>query len=312
MRLFLSAVVSLPALLCGLSAPAMAQEVPPCDETCLAGQQVVLARPLWTATLGAGYTSRGGGSEGDFEMVSLTRQLGRGYVRLGATRFRSTTRQADAALPSTYLVGTLGVGANFDNWVIDADASYGRQSYGPVELAGITRQSNAASGSPYYAATVSLGKIHTIAPGWYATPTMALGYAHGELLRPASFGRRALDFETGESAWTLSSSLRIDHAVGRSADGAGNEDGVGRHFLGLMLTQRWTNNAVSELVPVPPTDPAGPPFLAVRYADSWQEAILIGNFRLSRRLWLDSTIARSFGARAGDTLTATTGLRLHF
>lgn len=79
---------------------------------------------------------------------------GRAYMRGALTSYRSTVQQIDAALPSTFVVGSIGAGGNWNDWVVDGFASYGRQDYGLVET-----PSQIADGSDYLALGLRAGRI---------------------------------------------------------------------------------------------------------------------------------------------------------
>ncbi|WP_231635792.1 hypothetical protein [Novosphingobium sp. ST904] len=128
----------------------------------------------WTITLSAGLSNRDDGPDGSWQTLSLTRQIGRGYVRGGVMRYHGTLIQADTALPSDYYVGTLGAGGNFDNWVIDGWASYGRQVYGKISTDWGSRQSSGARSSAYYALGGDFGRIFPLSPRWFVTPTIVV------------------------------------------------------------------------------------------------------------------------------------------
>src|SRR3546814_20384989 len=66
-------------------------------------------------------------------------------------RYHCTLLQADTSLPSDYFIGTIAVGGNFNNWVIDAWASYGRQDYAEISTSAGKRPSSGETGSDYYA-----------------------------------------------------------------------------------------------------------------------------------------------------------------
>ena len=138
----------------GVATPALAQTTspPPADPA--------TADPtpqVWSLETGGGYSSRDSGPKGAFALASLNRQLGQSYVRAALTGYRSTLQLADMALPSTYVVGSLGAGGNYHGWVVDGWASYGWQHYGAIATDMGTRLSNAGTGSPYVAAGLRLG-----------------------------------------------------------------------------------------------------------------------------------------------------------
>lgn len=263
------------------------------------------ATPLWTATASAGIAARRGGPDGSWQSLALARRVGNGYVRGTVMRYHGTLVQSDAALPSDYVVGTVGAGGNFNNWVADGWASVGQQDYGRISTSAGTRASTGAKSSGYYAFGGDFGRIVPIGNRWYITPTVAVSYAHGKLLRPAPTGSEGIDLETREPTWSASTAVRIDHAFGRMAD----------HYAGVMVSRNWTSNGVSELVLELPEDgfAALPTHLQSRHqADGWTELGVTANMRLTGTLHLDLFATRGFGAKAGNTTSAGVSLRKSF
>jgi hypothetical protein len=271
--------------------------VPVADDT-----QAAPPAPRWTADVSGGYAGRDGGPGGPFAIASLTRWLGRTYVRGAVTYYKSTLQQSDTALASDYLVGSASYGGNFNNWVFDVFGSYGRQYYGAIPTSTGSRASS-HSGSPYLAAGGDFGRVFTIAPRWYLTPTVAATYAYGRLLRPSPDLSYFSDFETGEPAWTGIATLRIDHAL----------DPARNNYVGLAASYHVTSNGLSLVVREPDAAAAdGFDLRSRHFADGWEELGASGSFKLTGQLWLDAAASRSFGARAGDSTTASLGLRLNF
>lgn len=261
----------------------------------------------WTATASAGVSNRDDGPDGSWQALSLTRQIGRGYVRGGLMRYHGTLMQAFTALPSDYYVGTLGAGGNFDNWVVDGWASYGRQDYGRITNDwGRRRESTGARSSAYYAVGGDFGRILPLSPHWFVTPTVVGSYALGRLLRPAPDFTGLVDLETREPTWTLGSSVRIDHAFGRNAD----------HYAGLSVSRNWTSNAVSQVTGGQFQDlnaiPRSGLLDSQHYSDAWWEVGVSANMKLTDRLHLDLYASRSFDALAGNTTSAGISLRKSF
>ncbi|WP_454796641.1 autotransporter outer membrane beta-barrel domain-containing protein [Novosphingobium lindaniclasticum] len=260
----------------------------------------------WTITLSAGLSNRDDGPDGSWQTLSLTRQIGRGYVRGGVMRYHGTLIQADTALPSDYYVGTLGAGGNFDNWVIDGWASYGRQVYGKISTDWGSRQSSGARSSAYYALGGDFGRIFPLSPRWFVTPTIVGSYAQGRLLRPAPTGTGLVDLETREPTWTLGSTVRLDHAFGENGD----------HYAGISLSRNWTSNAVSQ-VKVGQFEsleeiPRSGLLDSRHYSDGWWEVGISANMKLADRLHLDLYASRSFDALAGNTISGGISLRKAF
>lgn len=299
-----------------LNAPAIASEpsvdratVPPASqsEDAPAGGDTAPAAPLplWTATLSTGIGARDNAPDGTWQALTLQRQIGRGYLRASAMRYHGTLVQADAALPSDYLIATLGTGANIGNWVFDAWASYGIQDYGQISTESGSRASTGATSSRYYSAGADFGRILTVAPHWYLTPTVTAAYAHGQLLRPAPEGSGLTDLETSEPTWSATATLRLDHAFGASR----------QNYLGLVASRNWSSNGISELFfSLPDEDDGRPPthLDSRHHPDSWFEAGATANLKVTQNLYLDLFATRSFGVASGNTTSAGLSLRRKF
>jgi hypothetical protein len=260
----------------------------------------------WSFALAAGASNRDQGSDGSWQSLALTRQIGRGYVRGALMRYHGTLLQANTALPSDYLVGTIGAGGNFDNWVVDGWASYGRQDYGRISTDAGSRDSTGASGSDYYSIGGDFGRVIPLGPRWFATPTATVAYAHGRLLHPAPDGTGLVDLETEEPTWSSAATLRLDHAFGRDAN----------QYVGLSLARAWTSNALSEVIVRNFHDveyAARTGLLPARHiSDAWWEIGATANMRITDSLGIDLYATRSFDALAGNTTSAGISLRRSF
>lgn len=265
--------------LLAVSAPALAEETPPADPP---------ENPtVWIAGLQGGVVDRQGGPDSPYATASLTRYRGNAYLRGAFTVYRSTLRLPFAALPSTYYVGSLGAGGNFDDWVVDASVSYGRQDYGLVET-DFGKQRSTISGTGYFAAGLRGGRVFRPAPHWYVTPTLSAQYVDTQSLRHGFAG----DFEIPERAWTGSGAVRLDRTFGASE----------QNFVGVSLSHSVSDNGLTQLSFTLPRVRKTP--------DNWQEAALNGTVQIDQRLWLDGQVQRSFGAVAGDSTTVSLTLRL--
>jgi hypothetical protein len=258
------------------------------------------AEPQWTAGVSAGISARDDGPDGSWGSLSLTRRIGRGYVRGSLMRYHGTLLQADVALPSDYTVGTIGAGGNFDNWVLDGWASYGRQDYGRISAAIGSRSSTGAKNSPYWALGGDFGRVIPLGAGIYLTPTIAGSFANGRLLRPAPTGSGLTDLETDEPTWSGNAALRIDRAFGPA----------GIHYAGLSISRNWTSNGVSALRLQPSAH--GFELDSKHYADGWSEAGASASMRLTRNLYLDLFATRSVGMEAGNVTSGGITLRKAF
>jgi hypothetical protein len=256
--------------------------------------------PQWLAEVTSGYAKRDAGPSGLFAATALNRRFGRMYGRAALTVYRSTIEQIDTALPSTYLVGSVGTGGNFNNWVFDVWASWGWQHYGQIQTSQGPRRSN-STGSPYVSFGFDAGKILPLGKGFYLTPTVGGTYAHDRLLRPSPNVDIWPDYESREIAWTGMASLRLDKAFGHTR----------QHYVGVGASWRVTNNGLSVLV-VPPMNSADQTFSTRHYADGWGELTGNAGFRLTPSLRLELTATRSMKALAGNATTASGGFRLAF
>jgi hypothetical protein len=289
----------LPALLA--ASPALAQQAaavpepvetvaPPADTRAASDTE-----PVWIAGLSGGVLDRSSGKDSPYSTVSLTRYQGSTYLRGAFTAYRGTLQQLDAALPSAYYIGSIGAGGNFGGWVADAYASYGWQDYGAVETDLGKRASLAGSGSSYFAAGLRGGRIFTLAPRLYATPTIGVQYVATRSLRTGFTEGEPADFETRERAWTGLANFRLDRAFGRDQ----------QHFAGLSYTHYESDNGLTALRFSPGSAaPVGDPT-----PDGWDEFGASATIGLSRRLWLDGQVSRTAGTVSGDSTTWTLGLR---
>ncbi|WP_206241922.1 hypothetical protein [Novosphingobium terrae] len=293
-----------------------------------AGNHPVIVPPpaLWSIGVSGGLAPRDGGATGAYGAVELRRQIGHGYVQLGAMRYHTPLLSDAVSAASTFNVGTLAGGINLNNWLLDGYVSYGWQHFGAVRVDDgsgvntIVRPSNGPSGSPYYAAGASVGKMIPVSNRTFITPTLAVVYAWGRWLRPAgtvlqgpdqpvSAGQ---DYATGEPTWTGTMRLRVDHMMGRAR----------RSYLGVSLAGLWSSNATSFAgaggvggVGGPagsgPGLP-GPGANAYRLHDPWVEVALHGSLAMTRLLRAELTVARTAGLVSGDTTTINIGLRHQF
>lgn len=260
------------------------------------------ARP-WTATLSAGASKRDGGTDGSWQALALTRDIGQGYVRGGVMRYHGTLVQTDTALPSDYYVGSLGAGGNFRGWVGDGWASYGMQRYGRISSTSGMRKSDGSRSSAYYAFGGDFGHVVALGHGWYLTPTLAASFASGKLLRTIPSAAQD-DVETAEPTWSANGTLRLDHAFG-----------AGRHDVGFTFSRNWTSNGLSILRVRAEQDDDGATTYRVygdHRPDWWFEVGATASFSLTARLHTDVYLSRSLGVLAGDQTTGGISLRRTF
>jgi len=296
---------SAPLLLALVAAPAMAQSTTQAENDTTRVEIPAMPKsadpsPQWMAEISSGYATRDNGPSGAFAVAALNRRLGRYYARAAITGYRSIIEQSDTALPATYVVGSLGAGGNVNNWVFDLWGAWGWQHYGDIQTATGPRTSTSQSGSPYLSLGFDAGRIITLSKGLYITPTLGATYAHNRLLRPSPLVERWPDYESDEKTWTGTAATRLDKTFGRER----------QHYLGLTASWHITNNGLSILVPpmISPTNE----FSTLHRADGWGEIGVNTGLRLSPRLRLEANVSRSVAALAGNSTTASGGLRIAF
>lgn len=258
------------------------------------------ASPPWLAEVSSGYARRDSGPSGAFAIAALNRRLGHMYARAAITGYRSIIEQSDTALPSTYVVGSLGTGGNFNNWVFDLWGAWGWQNYGDIQTLFGERTSTARHGSPYASLGFDAGRIIAVTRGLYLTPTIGVTYAHNRLLRPSPNADRWPDFESDEKTWTGTAAARLDKTFGSQQ----------QHYIGLAASWHITNNGLSVLVP-PMASPTGD-FSTLHRPDGWGEIGANAGLRLTSGLRLEASVSRSVQALAGNSLTVSGGLRVAF
>lgn len=319
------AVLAAPMLACGVATTAAAQAADTVsstqagDETGTAGPLATSpppvetdqgTAPLWAIAVSGGISAREDGPDGNWQTLSLTRRLGRGYVRGTVMRYHGTLLQSDTALPSDYYVATVGAGGNFGNWVVDGWASYGRQDYGRISTTSATgvstsRASTGAKGSDYFAVGGDFGRVVPLGGNFYLTPTIAASFASGRLLRPAPSETTFEDVETNEPTWSANATMRLDYAFGATRS----------HYIGLSFSRNWTSNGVSALRLHGTQQDDGSVVFALdskHYADGWFETGASTSMRLTDTVYVDVFGTRSFGVMAGNVTTAGITLRKSF
>ncbi|WP_093667058.1 autotransporter outer membrane beta-barrel domain-containing protein [Sphingomonas gellani] len=255
--------------------------------------------PDWIATLSSGVLARDGDAVRPFVVAGLSRRMGRGYVRVAATGFRSVVRQVDAALPSDFVIGSVGAGGTFGRWFVDGYLSAGRQYYTGVTTPLGTRSAQVGSASSVYGAALSGGHFIKLSPRFYVTPNLAVQYGRSRALRSALTPAAPLDYETRERAWTGSATARVDRFFG-----SGN-----RHIVGVSLSRVQSSNGATVLSS---GGMGGLPAEATDVADAWFIAGASGSFQIAPRLWIDASASTTTGSRTGDYRSVSLGARLGF
>ncbi|MDE1918089.1 MAG: hypothetical protein KGJ57_19580 [Sphingomonadales bacterium] len=281
-------------------------------------QPVIVTRPgPWSAVASFGLAPRDGGPTGVYESAELRRQIGHGYVQAGAMHYVSPTLDKAMSVSSRFAIGTVAGGTQIGSWLLDGYVSYGWQDFGKVRVPSddgtgfVTRAANGPTGSPYYGAGVSIGRIVPLGQRWFVTPTGSVVYAWGRWLHPAE-GPGGQDFTSGETTWTGTARLRVDRVMGRSR----------RSYLGLSVAEVYSSNASSFAgaggaiagggggAVGPGLGDAGTGTLHLR--DGWVEIAGHASLAVSRLLRIEASAVRTLGLVTGNTTTISMGLRRQF
>lgn len=251
--------------------------------------------PDWIATLTTGAIARDDDTARPYLVAGLSRRIGRGYVRVAATGFRSVVRQVDAVLPSTYTIASVGAGGTFGRWFVDGYASAGRQRYGGVTTPLGTRPSQVGRGSGVHGVGLSGGRFVALTRRLYLTPSLSLQYSANRTLRSSLTPFGPVDHETRERAWTGGGTVRLDRYFGRS----------GAHLAGLSVSRVQTTNGATALA-------AGGigGTLTTSVADGWFVLGSSASVRVAPGIWIDGSATRTLAARAGDFATLSFGVRI--
>ncbi|MDE1916667.1 MAG: hypothetical protein KGJ57_14195 [Sphingomonadales bacterium] len=263
--------------------------------------------PQWSLGVSGGIAPRDGGPTGSYESLTLLRQLGRSYVQLGATHYYSQLDSGVPTVSSTYGVGTIGFGGNYNNWVLDTYISYGRQNFGPVRFGNLSRPSTNITNSAYWAGGVSFGRMMAVSPRFVITPTASATYAWSRLLRP-TLGSE--DFNSSEPTWTAAARLRLDWVPGHNR----------KSYIGLGAGLLWSNNATSLIAGSSGWGGIGQTgdkdtmdaLTSSHVHDVWFEIGPHASLAVTRSLRVEAIANRSFGLISGNGSTVTLGLRHSF
>ncbi|MBS0481992.1 MAG: hypothetical protein JSR96_07510 [Proteobacteria bacterium] len=258
--------------------------------------------------MSGGYLDRQTGSGSPYAIASVTRYRGSSYLRAATTVYKSTLSQPDAALPSTFVIGSFGFGGTWNGWVVDLYASIGRQKFGQIVTDLGPRASTAGSGSPYFAGGLRAGRLFRLGERSAASATASLQYVNTRSLRHLIGPAGPFDAQIPDRALSGSAALRFDRRFGKN----------GKHNIGVSIEHFKSNNGstvalveanVSGQPGVPPAGNAPFAVSARRTPDSWDEVAVSATMQVREGLWLDLEARRSFGAIAGDSLSSTAGLR---
>lgn len=252
---------------------------------------------IWVIGASGGMLDRDNGGSSPYGSVSVAAYEGQSYVRGSAMIYRSTMEREDMARPSTYYVGTIGVGGNYNNWLIDAYGSVGVQKYGNIDTPDGKSVPPSVGSSGYFAAGLRGGKLIKAAPHFYVTPLAEVQFVQSKSLRQRFDLGRPGEFEVSESAWTGSATLRVDYALGQQEE----------HLIGASIGHYESSNGLT--VTESALGPSGS--LRVRKTpDSWRQVSGMATVKAAKNIWIDTSVTRTMGAVAGDSTVWALGVRI--
>ena len=254
---------------------------------------------IWLVGLSSGILEREDGPISPYATASITAYRKNIYVRGGVTYYRSTLEQTGMARPSTYYVGSLGGGGNFNNWLVDGYISIGRQHYGKVETPAGVPEAPSHKSSGYFAGGLRAGHVFEPVPRLLMTPTIEIQYVEAKSLRQRFEGDHIVDFEVADNAVSGNATFRFDYALGQRR----------QHLIGISLGHYESNNGQTQVDIIPPA--ANQPALIRPYnmPDVWQQIGGNVSYQANKRIWIDANVMRTFGVLAGDSTIWTIGVR---
>lgn len=257
--------------------------------------------PSWMIGVSGGTISRDGDDTHADGTVSLTRRLGKDYVRLSAVRFGAAVDEGAAVQHSTYTIGFLSGGTVLGHWFVDGYAAAGIQHYGSLANPLGTQAITGSQSSGVYAGGIDGGYVKWLGSAWSLTPSLSAQYVRSQAIQyqPTPAGPQI--GRINEDGITGGATLRLDRWLGADR----------QHDIGIYVSGLDSSNASAPLISGARGDQS-PTMPGLRSSDAWLEAGANASVRLSKRLYLDVAGARTVGLKSGDVTTSSVGARIVF
>lgn len=271
----------------------------------LAAATPAIAQPqrAWTAGLSGGVSRLGPDLDQSFAAATLTRRLGDGYLRAGATLFGGDDGAGRLRTSGETRLFSLAAGYGFGAVTVELFGAIGDRSFDDVRLALPSGQTVTVGGDgDLWSFGGSAAMVVPLDRQWTLTPFLAVDRSALDVARsPAGPRRRpsANPFVREERGTTGSAGIGIDRALGS-----------GRSSIGAFAAFVTTSNAAAV---TRVTGEAGQRLLEGQgFAESWAEAGAQAAIGVGAAATIDLMLVHTLGLAGGETLTGSAGLRIDF
>jgi hypothetical protein len=260
-------------------------------------------QPAWTAGISGGVSRLGPDLDQSFAAATVTRRLGDGYVRAGATLFGGDDGVGRLRSSAETRLFSLAGGYGFGAVTIELFGAIGDRSFDEVRLALPGGQTVTVGGDgDLWSVGGSASMVVPLDARWTLTPFLAVDRSALDVARTSAAPRRrpaANPLVREERGTTGSAGIGIDRALG-----------TGRSSIGAFAAVVTTSNAAAV---TRVSGDAGQRLLeGDGFADSWAEAGAQAAIGLGAAATLDLMLVHTLGLVGGETLTGSAGLRIDF
>ena len=258
----------------------------------------------WSLSLSGGVATLAGEGGQPFVSLALYRYFGAGFVRAGIAWFDGEGEPGLAEpLPAQTRQITIGGGYQAGRVLLDGYATLGSRDFAPP---GPDRTGGRAVRGETDGGLITVGgSVTWDAPAgddWSVAPFLSLSYSRVDtartLLPPAG---DPLIEETRESG--------VTGIAGVSAERIWEGGSLGVYLAGAATSNRAAVNRQGSGLAASRTPQLIP---AADEDDAWFEYGLSGSLQLSSDVSLDALLVRTAGFGAGETISASAGVRLRF
>lgn len=258
----------------------------------------------WSLSLSGGIATIAGEEEQPFVSLALYRYLGSGYVRAGVAWFDGKG-EPDVAdpLPAQTRQVTIGGGYQAGRILLDAYATLGRRDFTPPAP---DRTSGRVVRDESGGSLLTLGgSVTWDAPAgekWSIAPFLSLSYS-------AVDAARTIVPQTGDPVIEERRESGLTGISGLSAERIWRGGSLGVYLAAAATSNRASINrqgsglAASRTPQLIPAEDDG---------DAWLEYGVSGSIQLSPEISLDALLVRTAGFDQGETISASTGVRIQF
>jgi hypothetical protein len=258
----------------------------------------------WSLSLSGGVATLAGEGGQPFLSASLYRYLGNGYVRGGIAWFDGGGDPGLAEpLPARTRQVTLGGGYQAGRILFDAYATLGDRDFttpAPARTGG--RPVQGRTDGSLFTFGASLTWDAPAGDIWSVAPFASLTYS-------ALDSARTLAPPLGDPVIEEHRQEGLTGIAGLSAERVWQGGSLGVYLAGAATSNRASINRQGSGLLAGRTPQLGP---AGSDGDAWFEYGVSGSVRLSSAVSMDAALVRTAGFAGGETLSASTGLRIQF